>query len=56
MPAQMPTQKMREHLRKRVEDGTYTIWEPVVPRRFRKMDSRGKYTDVTVMGRKVSLP
>ena len=55
MPVPKTTKKMHQQLRERVENGTYNIGEPIVPRKFRKIDSSGKYTEVTVMGRKIPL-
>ena len=51
----MPTKEMRKLLRKRVADGTYNIGEPIVPKKFRKLNSSGEYKEITVMGRKVPL-
>ena len=51
----MTTRKMHTNLKRKVEDGTYNIGEPIVPRKFRKISKTGEEFEVKIMGRKIPL-
>ena len=51
----MPTKEMCKQLRKKVAHGTYNIGEPIVPKKFHKLNTSGHYKEITVLGRKIPL-
>ena len=46
---------MHTNLNSRVEDGTYNIGEPILPRKFPKISKTREDFEVKIMGRKIPL-